>query len=183
MVAHMFSLAILALALYEGNLKAVAQNEAPRLQTGDLLPILAGQSLSGEPIELPPTAEGHPSVALFSFSRAGGQRAQEWIQHLSREMPDMRIYSAIFLEAVPRPFRGVVVSEIKSRTPQEEQGRTILLYAKSNAWKQQLQTCDVEDVCVLLLGPDSHIRWMTGGAFSTNSDQALRAKLRSLGHE
>lgn len=183
MVSRTLSLAILGVALLGSNLKASAQNEARRLQTGDLLPLLAGQSLPGEPVELPSAAEGHPTVVLFSFSRAGGQRAQEWIQHLSQEMPDIRIYSAIFLEAVPRPFRGVVVSGIKSRTPQQQQSRTVLLYAKANAWKQQLQTCDVEDVCVLLLGPQSHIRWMTGGAFSAKSDQALRSQLKPIGRD
>lgn len=183
MIARISFLATLALALLGSNLRASALNGAPHLQAGDLLPLLAGQSLPGDPVELPSAAEGHPTVVLFSFSRAGGQRAQEWIQHLSQEMPDIRIYSAIFLEAVPGPFRGVVVSGIKSRTPQQQQRRTLLLYAKANAWKQQLQTCDVEDVCVLLLGPDSHIRWMTGGAFSANSDQALRSQLRSIGHE
>ena len=182
MVPRILSLATLALTLLGSNPKASVENEA-RLQSGDLLPLLAGQSLPGEPVELPSAAEGHPAIVLFSFSRAGGQRAQEWSKHLSQEMPDIRIYSAIFLEAVPGPFRGVVVSGIKSRTPQEQQRRTILLYAKSNAWKQQLQACGGEDVCLLLLGPDSHIRWMTGGAFSANSDQALATQLRTIGHE
>jgi hypothetical protein len=183
MVSRTLSLAILGVALLGSNLKASAQNEAPRLQTGDLMPLLAGQSLRGEPVELPSAAEGHPAVVLFSFSRAGGQRAQEWIQHLSQEMPDIRIYSAIFLEAVPRPFRGVVVSGIKTRTPQPQQSRTFLIYENANAWKQQLQTCVAGDVCALLLGPESHIRWMTGGAFSAKSDQALRSQLKPIGRD
>ena len=183
MVARILRLATLAVALLGSTLGASAQNGPPNLRTGSLFPTLTGPSLKGDPIHLPSEAEGHSIVILFSFSRAGGQRAQEWIQHLSQEMPDIRIYSAIFLEAVPGPFRGVVVSGIKSRTPQEQQRRTILLYAKSNAWKQQLQACGSEDVCLLLLGPDSHIRWMTGGAFSANSDQALATQLRTIGHE
>lgn len=182
-IAGISLLTTVAFVLLGSNLIAFAQDTATHLQPGDMLPLLAGQSLPGDPVELPSAGEGHPTVVLFSFSRAGGQRAQEWLQHLSQEMPDIPIYSAIFLESVPGPFRGVVVSGIKSRTPQQQQRRTILLYAKLNAWKQQLQNCDVEDVCILLLGPDSHIRWMTGGAFSANSELALGAQLRSIGHE
>lgn len=182
MVARILSLATLASALLISQFEASGQEAAHHLQAGDLLPPFAGPSLSGNPIELPSAAKGRPTVILFSFSRAGGQRAQEWIQHLSQETPHISIYSVFFLEAVPGPFRGVVVSGIKSRTPQQQQSRTILVYTGANAWKQQLQTCDVEDVCVFLLGPDSHIRWMTGGAFSTNSDRALRSQLKPMEH-
>jgi hypothetical protein len=183
MTARILFLVTLAVALLGSSLKASPQNEAPHLQIGDLLPLLAGQSLPGDSVELPTAAEGHPTTVIFSFSRAGGQRAQEWIQHLSQEIPEISIYSAIVLEAVPVPFRGVVVSGIRSRTPQPQQRRTILLYANASAWKQRLQACEVEDVCVLLLGPDSHIRWMTGGAFSAKRDQALGSQLRSIEHE
>lgn len=183
MIARILCLATLAAALLGSNPEASSQEGAPTLHAGDLLPPLAGQSLSGETVELPSAAGSHPAVVLFSFSRAGGQRAQEWIQRLSQEMPYLNLYSVLFLEAVPGPFRGVVISGIKVRTPQLQQSRTLLLYAETNAWKQQLQTCDVEDVCTLLLGPDSHIRWMNGGAFSANSDQALRSELKSIGHE
>ena len=183
MAARILSLATLAVALLGSNLEASAQKGPPHLQAGDLLPLLAGRSLPGDPVELPSAAEGHPTVVIFSFSRAGGQRAQDWIQHLSQEMTGISIYSVIFLEAVPGPFRSVVVSGIKSRTPQQQQSSTLLLYAKTNAWKQQLQVCAAEDVCILLLGPNSRIRWMIGGAFSANSGQALWSQLKSIGHE
>lgn len=183
MIARILSLAALAAALLGSNIEASQQEGAPTLHAADLLPRLAGPSLRGDTVELPSAAGGHPTVVLFSFSQAGGQQAQEWIQHLSQEMPDLNVYSVIFLEAVPRPLRGVVVSGIKSRTPQQQQSRTLLLYANTNAWKQQLQTCDVEDVCILLLGPDSRIPWMAGGAFSANSDRALRSELKSIGRE
>jgi hypothetical protein len=183
MIARILSLSTLAVALLVSSLEASAQLGAPHLRIGDLLPLLAGQSLPGDRVELPWAAQGYPTVVLFSFSRAGGERAQEWSQHLSQEIPNLGIYSVIFLEAVPRPLRGVVVSGIKSRTLQKQQSRTLLLYANTNAWKQQLQTCDVEDVCILLLGADSHIRWMTGGAFSANSEQALLSQLKSIGHQ
>ena len=183
MVARILRLATLAVALLGSTLGASAQNGPPNLRTGSLFPTLTGPSLKGDPIHLPSEAEGHSIVILFSFSRAGGQRAQEWIQHLSREIPSIDIYSVIFLNPVPAPLRGMVVSSIKTKIQIRQQSRTALLYGKANAWKPLLETCDVQDVCVLLLGPDSHIRWMTGGAFSVNSDLALSSQLKSIGHE
>lgn len=181
MVARILFLATLAGALLGGNLRASAQRSSPHLQAGDLLPSLSGQSLLGNPVEFPSAAGGQPTIVLFSFSRAGGQRVQDWIHHLSKEMPDIGTYSMIFLEAIPGPFRSVVVSRIKSSTPKQQQSRTLLLNAEASAWKQQLQTCIAEDVCILLLGSDSHIRWMTGGAFSRINDQALESELKSIG--
>jgi len=183
MVLRILSLATLAAVLLGGHLEASAQKASPHLEVGDLLPLLAGHSLTGDSIELRSAAEGHPAVILFSFSRAGGQRAQDWIQHLSMELPEVSIYSVIFLEAVPKLFRGEVVSGIKAGMPQAQQRRTLLIYENANAWKQQLQTCDADDICALLLGPDSHIRWMTGGAFSAKSDQALRSQLKPIRHD
>lgn len=183
MVARILSLATLAVALLGNCMEASAQNGVHRLQVGDLLPTLAGQSLPGNSTELPTAAKGHPAVVLFSFSRSGGDRAQDWIRHLSQEMPDLNIYYAIFLESVPGPLRGMVVSGIKTKTPQNQQNRTLVLYAKTEVWKQQLEPCDVEDVCALLLGPDSHVRWMNGGAFSAISEETLRSQLKLIGHE
>lgn len=183
MVARIFSLAALAVALLLSRLEASAQQAVSHLQTGDSLPLLTGHSLPGDAVDLPSEAIGHRAVILFSFSRAGGQRAEDWIQHLSQEVPDVRIYSVIFLETVPGPFRAVVASGIKSRTPQQQQRHTLLVYAEAIAWKQQLKGCEIEDVCVLLLRPDSHIAWMTGGSFSANSDRTLRSQLNSIGPE
>jgi len=183
MVSRSLSLAALAIALLISIMESAAQETVSHLLAGDSLPLLTGHSLSGDAVELPSEARGRRAVILFSFSREGGQRAKDWIQHLSLEIPGVSIYSVVFLETVPGPFRGVVASGIKSRTPQQQQGRTLLVYTKTNAWKQQLQSCDLEDVCVLLLKPDSHIGWMTGGSFSANRDQALRSQLSFVGHE
>lgn len=159
-----------------------AQESRSNLQPGNLLPSLTGRSLADDSVDLPSAAEGHPAIVLFSFSRDGGQLAEEWVHHISAEFPGLDAYSVLFLDAVPRLFRGVVVSGIKSRTPQEQESRTLLLYSQADKWKQQLHTCDLQDVCVLLLGTDSQIRWMAGGAFSADEDQALHSQLIPTGH-
>ena len=85
---------------------ALGEQGTSLLKPGDALPPLAGQTVAGKPLDLPTAAEGKIAVVIFSFSRAGGRDAQNWAQHLSKDDPHLSIYSAIFLESVPRLFRS-----------------------------------------------------------------------------
>lgn len=157
-----------------------AQTGATNLQPGDLLPGLSGERLSGGLVEIPSAAKDHPAIVLFTFSREGGRQAQEWKQHLSEEVHGLPMYHVMFLEAVPRPFRSVTVSGIKRGIPPDQQSHILLLYRDEDEWKQRLLLTNVDNVCLLLLGPDARIRWMTTGEFKAQSMQELQRSLQSV---
>jgi hypothetical protein len=136
------------------------------LQPGDVLPSLAGQSLSGKPLDLPANAQGKVAVAIFSFSRAGGRDARNWAQHFSKNYPRLPVYNVIFLESVPRLFRGMVVSGIKSGMPPATQDRTVILYERQSFWELRLHVTNEDSARVLVLGRTGLIRWMSSGPFA-----------------
>ena len=109
------------------------------LKPGDTLPALTGQTITGRSLDLPAAIDDSLAVLIFSFSRAGGRDAQSWEQRLSKDYPHVSIYTTIFLESVPRPFRRLAVTSIRDGMPVFLQDRTMLLYRDETLWEQRLQ--------------------------------------------
>jgi hypothetical protein len=145
------------------------------LQPGNALPPLVGQTLSGKPLELPAAVRGSVAVAIFSFNRTGGRDARNWAQRLSKDYPNLGIYNVIFLESVPRLFRSMVISEIRSGMPPVMQAHTLLLFQQQVFWEQQLQVKDENDACVVVLGKTGLIRGMFSGPFA----EAIYARVKT----
>lgn len=103
-------------------------------------------------------------MVIFSFSRDGGRDAQNWAQHLSKDDPHLPIYTAIFLESVPRMFRSFAVSGIRGGMPPVMLDRTLLLYHQQTSWEQRLHVTD--ESYAYVLRRDGHIRSIFPGPFS-----------------
>lgn len=153
---------------------ALGESSSMPLEPGDTLPSLAGQTPSNRSLDLPAAAQGEVAVVIFSFSRAGGHDARNWAQHLSKDYPRLKIYNAIFLESVPRLFRGMVVSGIRSGMPPAVQDRTVILYQQQNSWEQKLHVADENSAVVLVLGRTGLIRYLVSGTFA----EAIYARVR-----
>jgi hypothetical protein len=147
------------------------------LKPGDALPPLAGQTVTGKPLELPARSGGEVAVLIFSFSRAGGRDAQNWAQRLSKDEPHLPVYTVIFLESVPRLFRPMAVSAIRSGMPTAMLDRTLILYQRQNFWEEKLNITDESDACVLVLGQTGGIRWISSGRFAYSLYLRLREEV------
>ncbi len=145
---------------------SAAQPSPSRLKPGDVLPPLAGQSLTGNWVNITSVSGRNRAVVVFSFSRAGGHDAQSWIQRLRKDDPHLEIYTIIFLQSVPGPFRAMAVAGIKSGVPLALQDRTIVLYRDEELWKSRLHVDDDRNACVMLLGSVGQIRLITPGPFA-----------------
>ncbi len=164
----------LALLLTSSALGEEAQSP---LHPGVALPILIGQTLNGKRLELPASARDEVAVAIFSFSRAGGRDARDWGQRLSKDYPHLVVYNAIFLESVPRLFRPMVASAIRSGMPATMQDRTLLLYRQQTSWEQMLHVNDEKYACVVVLGRTGLVRWMSPGPFTEAVYVRLKAEI------
>jgi hypothetical protein len=130
------------------------------------MPSLAGQTLSGNPLDLEAFTRDKAAVVIFSFSRAGGRDARTWAQHFSKEDPSLAICDVIFLDSVPRLFRPMVVAEIRGGMPPDLRDRTLLLFQQQTSWQQRLHVSDEDYASVLVLGPTGLVRWISQGPFT-----------------
>ena len=160
-----------------------AQPDAGYVRTGELFPNISGKTLSGQSLELPATALGKPAVVLFSFSRAAGKEAHSWKEHLAKEFSNaVPVYEVVVLESVPKLFRGMAMSGIKSSMPLSQQDRSLVLYRDEKLWKLRLAVSDDNRAYVVLLGPDGRIRWSNSAAYSDSEYARLKNEIELLLH-
>jgi ATP10 protein len=157
-----------------------AQSAATPLHIGDEFPHFSGRTLTGKILELPFPTGGQPTMVVFSFSRVSGTDSGVWSEHVSKDVQNLPVCSILLLEAVPRPFRGLLVSRIKSGMSPVIQDRAVALYKDEALWKQRLNVTDDNGAYVLLLGPQGRIRWKNEGAFSDAAYAQLQGSLRML---
>jgi hypothetical protein len=152
-----------------------APSDASALQRGEALPPISGQALTGKSLELPAAASGKAAVLIFSFSKTAGNDARSWNERLSRDFPGkVPSFTIIVLESVPKLFRGMALSGIKSSMPIAMQDRTVVLYRDETLWKQRLAFSEDSRAYVVLLGPDGRIRWESEGAFTEAAYKQLK---------
>ena len=162
-------------------LVCLAQTEATPLHSGDLFPRLSGQCLSNKSLELPTAAAGKPAVVIFSFSKAAGDDSRLWNEHLAKDFSNsVPAYSIIVLGSVPRLLRGMIVSDIKKGMPASRQDQNIVLYQDEKIWKLRLAVSDDHRAYVLLITPDSRIRWSSPSAFNDAEYARLKDQIESL---
>jgi hypothetical protein len=115
---------------------------------------------------------------IFSFSKAAGNDARSWNERLARDFPgDVPRFTIIVLESVPKLFRGMALSGIKSSMPSSMQDRTIVLYRDETLWKQRLAVSEDNRAYVLLLGSEARIQWRSESAFTEDAYAQLKDQL------
>jgi len=155
---------------------AIAAVAAGRLNVGDELPAVGGETLSGKHIELPSAGAGAVRVLIFSFAKAAGDDSKHW----SRRVEDdhaAESYSLIFLESAPRLFRGMAVSGIKSSMPKPMWDRTVIVVKDEALWKSRLAVSEDKHAYVVMLDGTGHIRWISTAPFSEGEYAELRKAL------
>ncbi len=156
-----------------------AQLNAAPLHTGDMLPQISGRTVNGKQLKIPASTAGRATVVVFSFSRASGKDARLWNEHIASNFPDsVSSDTVIMLEFVPKLFRGMALSGIKSTMPSVVQDRSIVSYRDERLWKQRLAATDDSRAYVLLLGPTGHIRWRNSEGFSDAEYAKLKREIQ-----
>lgn len=147
---------------------------------GEVLSPVGGETLSGKPAELPAMGAGSSRIVVFSFSKAASADSKQWNERVAKDLgadSPAIVITAIVLEAVPRLFRGMAISGIKSDMPRALWDKTILVYKDEAAWKKRLAVSSDKHAYVLLLDGEGRARWMSSGAFTEAEYARLRKQI------
>lgn len=154
------------------------------LEQGTRLPSVMGKTLSGAEINLPSHLKGKNALLVFSFTKASGKLAQQWTEAFSKDYSihdHTTMMQLIFLESVPRLFRGIVSSSIKKSIPKNLSEQTMLLYKDELKWKQRVGFKEKDDApFLLLLDPEGNIQWFYHGVFEKQSHETLTEQVNRL---
>lgn len=149
------------------------------LLAGALFPSVSGRTPNGKTLTLPAAASGKPATIVASFSRAGGNDARTWNEHLTKDFPNAP-FQLIELESVPRLFRGTALSAIKSAMMPAMLDRTIVLYQDEKLWKARMAVSDIERAYLYLLTLEGLVRWSNTGKFSASEYAELKREMQTL---
>ena len=157
------------------------QAQTALLKTGDALPQISGETLSGKQLTLPADAAGKPAVVSFSFSRTGGKDSSLWSSHVEKDFPAVgHPYTLMMIEAAPKFVRGMIISSSKKGMSAQAQDRCIAMEKDEDLWKQRIGFTKDDYAYVFLLGPDGRIRWKSSGAYSDGEYAELKKELSQM---
>ena len=150
------------------------------LEVGDLLPEISGETLAGGIVTLPKDVSGKVALLISSFSKKGGKDAQQWAKQSSIEFEQHSTticYSVIFLESVPRLFRGFVTSGIKKGIPEDKHAQAIGVIRGEKLWKERMGVSNDDVAYLILLDRSGKIIWMHSETFSQDNFSHLKQKI------
>jgi hypothetical protein len=173
--------AAVSLALFLAVQALALQAQTAPLHTGDALPQISGETLSGKQLTLPAATAGRPAVVSFSFSRTGGKDSSQWSGHVEKDFPAVgHPYTLMMIEAAPKFVRGMIISSSKKGMSPTAQDRCIAMEKDEDIWKERIGFTTDDRAYLFLLGPDGRIRWRSSGAFSDSEYAALKKELAQM---
>ncbi len=175
-----FALLMFGLLVFTLPVNAAQPDTAP-MHAGERFPRIFGKTLTGKMLEIPDGATGKPAVVVFSFSRTASKDAHLWNEHLAKGFSNpVACYDVIVMESVPKLFRGIAMSGIRSSMPLSMQDRTVVLYQDEKLWKLRLAVFDNSRAYAVLLGPDGILRWSNSGAYTDSEYARLKNEIEIL---
>ena len=153
---------------------------AATLRTGEALPAIHGETLSGKPVDVPDAAAGGPQILIFSFARAASTDSRAWSDRLAKDLPRIGAFRVLELESVPRLVRGMARSGMKSGMPKPLWDRTVLIYKDEALWKARLGVTADTHSYVLLLDAAGRVLWRSSGPFSDTEYHQLKTAVQAV---
>ena len=156
----------------------LAAAPADRIFVGQVLPTVSGETLTGKELELPAADAGSSRILVFSFTKKASGDSKLWNEHMTRDFGSRgpAVFRVIFLESVPKVFRSMAISGIKSGLPEALWDRTLLVYQGEDAWKFRLVVTSDRHSYLVLLDGQGRVEWMSSRAFN----EAEYADLKKL---
>lgn len=98
--------------------------------TGEVFPTVVGESLAGEPVELPTAFRGAPVVLLVGYAQETQFDLDRWLLGLTDSGARIAVREVPTIPGLaPRAFAGWIDSGMRRGIPEEDWGAVVTLYA------------------------------------------------------
>lgn len=144
--------------------------------TGNSLPSVGGETLTGRKTLLPDALRGQVSVVVWSFTREAGQQVEKWAAPLVRDQ--INVYSAAVIEAAPRLFRPMIRSAMRRAIPKPFHGRSLCITRGGKQLREVLEVRNDKLPVVTLLDAEGRILWRHEGLYTETAATELLRRLR-----
>jgi len=151
--------------------------------SGQSVPAVNAESLSGKKIVLPDAVHGKVSVFIVGFSRKSKDPTGAWMKKLRQayaQDADVIIYQVAHLEGAPRFIRGMIVSGMKKGVPPDQQDSLLVLYEKQDEWKRWVNFSAADDGYVVVCDRSAQAVWRTHNPVNEADFEQLKNQVLQL---
>ncbi len=155
----------------------------PRLATGDVLPELKGEYLTGRAAVLPSASSGRVALLLLGFSYDSRTAVEDWAKRFRAgfdKNPQVTFYEVPMIGGMARLGKWFIDSGMRKGTPKADHEHVITVYGGVDPWKQRLGAKDEKAAHLILLDKTGRVAWLFAGSFDEAAFQALSAQVNLL---
>jgi hypothetical protein len=171
-----FRMLVMSLLINAGERLAV-------LKTGDRLPALRGEFLSGRPAILPDAAAGKVGLLLLGFSYDSRFAVEAWAKRFRADFgsnPGVTFFEVPMIGGMARMGKWFIDRGMRRGTPKEDHEHVVTVYGGTDAWKDRTGFRDDKAAYVILIDDRGTVAWRHTGGVDLASYDALAAEVRRL---
>lgn len=149
--------------------------------TGERLPSMVGETLSGVSVRLPEEFAGKPVLLLVGYEQNTQFDLDRWLLALDQAGVDVAVREVPTIPGLlPGVFAGAIDAGMRRGIPQEDWGAVVTLYADAGDMARFTGNRDGLPGRVLLLDGDGRVAWFHDRGFSVGSLRALERALSAM---
>jgi len=164
-------------------LVGLAAEPVSEIKTGQRLPKLSGEFLTGQATVLPQAAAGRVALLILGFTYKSRFSVEPWAQRFRaqfRSDPRVTFYEVPLIGGWGRSAKWWIDGGMRRGTPKEDYEHVITVYKDTNSWKQLVGFGDPDAAYLILLDRTSEVAWLYREAFDESAFQTLCTKVSEL---
>ena len=171
--------ATLALMLMVGvGLRAVAQEHA--LKTGDVMPTLRGEYLTGRAAALPEDCKGKVALLVLGFTYPSRYSVEPWTKRFRASYggrDGVTFYEIPVVGGAAVMGKWFINSGMRKGTPVADREHVITVYGGTAAWKHRVGYAARDAAYLILLDANGRVAWTYAGDVNDAAYQSLAATM------
>jgi hypothetical protein len=153
------------------------------LATGDELPELRGEFLTGKAAVLPAVSGGRPALLLLGFTYDSRFAVEAWAKRFREHEASKS--SATFFEipmigGMAKLGKWFIDRGMRRGTPKDDYEHVITVYSETGEWKQRVGFQDPKAAYVILIDKRGRVAWLHRGGFDEASFGSLVSALQQM---
>lgn len=155
----------------------------PVLSSGQPMPALKGEFLTGRQAVLPDAASGRVALLAFGFTYDSRFAVEAWVGRFRKDFgkkPDVTFSEIPMIGGIARLGKWFIDSGMRKGTPLADQENVITVYGGTEPWKRHLGYQSPDAAYLIVLDREGIVRWRHSGVFDEEAYRALSALVKAL---
>jgi hypothetical protein len=155
----------------------------PTLNSGQPLPPLQGEFLTGRKALLPAAASGRVALLALGFTYDSRFAVEAWVGRFRKDFgtnPQVTFFEIPMIGGLARLGKWFIDSGMRRGTPAPDHEHVITVYGGTDPWKQRLDFQSPDAAYLIVLDQRGTVRWRHAGAFDEHAYLELSNHLHGL---